>query len=89
MRVRAARNALLDHRMRLLPGDGFDADDALVAGLVRQPRRAGDIADRVEAGDIGFAIAVGDDVAAIGFHVEGFEAEVLDVAGDADSDDRM
>ncbi len=87
MRIGAARNALLDHRMRFLPGDCFDANDALVRRLVRQPRRAGDISDCVEPGDIGFAVAIGDDVAAISFDVQCFETEILDVAGDANSDD--
>src|SRR6185295_12112352 len=87
MRIGAAGNALLDHRLGALAGDAFDADNSLVAGLVRQPWRAGDVADGVEAGDIGAPVSVGEDVALFDFAAQGFEAEVLDIAGDADGDD--
>ena len=68
-------------------GDLFDADHRLVLGLVREHRRPGDIADRIEAGDVGLAIAVDDDGAAVGLHAERFEAEVLDIALHADGRD--
>ena len=67
--------------------DGFDADDALVLGLVREHRRPGDVADGVDAGHVGAAEAVGDDDAALGLHAELLEAEVLDVADHADGRD--
>ena len=60
--------------------DGFDADDAFVLGLVRQERRAGNIADGVNAGHVGLAGAIGDDRAALGLHAELFQPEILDIA---------
>ena len=39
--------------MRLEALDRLDADDALVLGLVREHRRAGDVADGVDAGHVG------------------------------------
>ena len=56
-------------------------------GLVRQPRRAGDVADGVEAGHVGPAEAVGHDVAAVDLHAERLEPEVLGIADDADGED--
>ena len=70
-----------------LPGDRLDADDALVARLVRQPGRAGDVADRVDALDIGPAVAVDDDMAAVGLHAQRLEPDILGVRDDADGDD--
>ena len=64
--------------------DGLDADDAFVLGLVREQRRAGDVADGVNARHIGLARAVDDDGAALGLHAEFFQAEILDIADDAD-----
>ena len=75
--------------MRLLPGDGLNADDAFVARLMRQPRRTCDVADGVKARDIGFAIPVGDDVTLLDFAAERFEAEVLDIPRNADRDDSV
>ena len=46
-------------------GDFLDADDALMLGLVRQHRRARDIADGVDARNIGAAIAVNDNTSAV------------------------
>jgi hypothetical protein len=56
-------------------------------GLVRQHRRAGDIADRIDAGNIGAAVAVGLDCAALDLHAECLEAKVLDIADHADGRD--
>ena len=67
--------------------DRLDADDAFVLGLVRQHRRAGDVADGVDARHVGLADAVDDDAAAVGLHAELFQAEVLDIADDADRGD--
>ena len=62
--------------------------DALVLGLVRQHRRAGDVADGVDAGHVGAAEPVDDDGAALDLHAELLEAEILDVADDADGGDQ-
>ena len=87
-RIGAARDVPGLERVRLLrPGDRLDADHALVARLVRQPGRAGDVADRVDALDIGAAVAVGDDMAAVGLHAQRLEADILAVGDDADGDD--
>ena len=48
---------------------------------------AGDVADGVEAGLAGAAVLVDDDVGAVDLHPGAFEAEVLDVADDADGGD--
>jgi hypothetical protein len=50
MTVGAARDHGLVHRVDVgNAGDLFDADDTFMLGLVGQHRRAGDIADRVDA----------------------------------------
>ena len=67
--------------------DGLDADDAFVLGLVRQHRRAGDVANGIDAGHIGLVETVDHDAAAFGFHAEFFQAEVFDIADDADGGD--
>src|SRR3546814_977724 len=46
--------------------DRLGGGDALVACLVREPRRRGDIADRPQPLDIGAAQAIGLDMAAFG-----------------------
>jgi hypothetical protein len=51
-----------------------------VLGLVGQHRRAGDIADRIDAGHIGLAVAVDDDEAAVGLDAERFQPEIFDIA---------
>ncbi len=63
------------------------AVDAFVAGLVRQPGRAGHVADGVETGHARAAVAVGDDVGLLDLHAEGLQAHVLDIADNADGDD--
>ena len=73
--------------MRVQALDRLDADDALMLGLVRQHRRAGDVADGVDARHVGLAEAVDDDGAALGLHAELFQPEVLDVADHADRGD--
>jgi hypothetical protein len=62
MAIGAAGDLQLVHRCGLQALDGLDADDALVLGLVRQHRRAGDVADGVDARHVGAAVAVDDDV---------------------------
>ena len=85
--IGAAGDLELVERVRMLAGDRLDADDALVLGLVGEHRRPGDVADGVDAGDIGPADAVDDDAAALGLHAELLEAEILDIADDADGRD--
>ena len=71
----------------LQPGYLLDADDALVARLVREPRRPDDVADGIEPGLAGAAAFVDDDVALLDFDARRLEPEVFDVAGDADGED--
>src|ERR1700722_3373748 len=82
--IGAARNHVLVHRVRVQALDGFDADDALMLGLVRQHRRPRDVADGVNAGYVGLAIAVDHDAAAIGLDAELFHPEVFNIADHAD-----
>lgn len=56
-------------------------------GLVCEHWGSGDVADGVDAGDVGLAVAVDHDTAAVGFDAELFEAEILDVADHADRRD--
>src|SRR5690606_19458087 len=85
--IGAARNLQLVHGVRLLSGDGLDADDALMLGLVRQHRRAGAIADGIDARDIGAAITLDDTGAIPDLHAELLEAELLDIADHANRRD--
>jgi hypothetical protein len=59
------------------------ADDALVLGLMREHRRAGDIADCIDAGHIGAAETISQDYAFLGLHPQCFEAEIFDISDDA------
>ncbi|MNZ63521.1 hypothetical protein D3C78_816690 [compost metagenome] len=68
--------------MWIEPGDLFDADQRFVAGLVRQPGRAGDIADGVDARLAGGAVAVGDDMGLLHLDRSAFQPKVLDIADD-------
>ena len=53
-------------------------------GLVREPGRADQIADRVDAGLAGAQPLVDHDMALLDLHLGALEAEVLDIADDAD-----
>src|SRR5581483_9151631 len=81
--VGAAGDLGLVHRVRLQAGYRLDADHALVLGLVGEHRGAGDVADRVKAGNVGAPVAVDDDGAALRLDAQLFESEVFDVADDA------
>jgi len=82
--ISAAGDHLLVHGMRMQALDRLDADHAFVLGLVRQHRRAGDVADGVDAGYVCLAERIDHDAAALGFNAELFEAQIFDIAGDAD-----
>src|SRR5262245_33338022 len=75
--IGAARDFQLVERVRLLPGNGLDTDDALVLGLVGKERRPRDVADGVDAGNVGAAEAVDDDGAALDLHAKLLQAEIL------------
>ena len=62
------------------PGDPLDADDTFVHRLVRQPRRADEIADRVDAGFAGAQPFVDDDMAPFERDAGVFDANVFDIA---------
>jgi len=67
--------------------DGLDADHAFMLGLVRKHWRPGDVADGIDAGHVGLAIAIDHDAAAIGFDAELFQSKIFDVADHADRRD--
>ena len=69
--------------------DRLGGGDALVARLVREPRRRGDVADRPDAGHVGAAHRVGVDMALGGLHAERLEPDILGVRDDADRDDAV
>src|SRR3569832_1529717 len=81
--IRTAGDHRLVHRVRIEALDRLDADDAFVLGLVRQHRRAGDVADGVDARHAGAAQRIDLDDPAFGVHADLLEAEVFDVADDA------
>src|SRR5262249_2863945 len=66
--------------MRMQALDGLDTDHTLMLGFVRQQRRTGDIADRVNSRYVGFAQSTDDNTPGMGFHAELFQAEILDIA---------
>src|SRR5690348_16573500 len=72
-----------------LLGDRFGGGDTLVAGLVREPRRSGDVADRPDAGHVRAAHRVGVDVTLGRRHAERLETDVLGVGNDADRDNAV
>ena len=69
------------------PGDVLDADHAFMHRLVRQPGRADQIADRIDAGLAGAQPLVDDDMGALDLDLGAFEADILDIADDADGQD--
>ncbi len=76
------------HRMHVVQaGDLLDADHALMARLMRQPRRAGEVADRVDAGLAGAAVFVDHDMGAVDLDAGALQADILDVANDTDGGD--
>src|SRR3546814_7004598 len=70
----------------LHPGDLLDADHALVAGLVGEPGCADEVADGVDALLARPEPFVDDDMAAVDLHLGAVQADVLDIAGDADGE---
>src|SRR5580704_13713601 len=71
----------------VLAGDLLDADNALMAGLVRKPWRACKVADGIHARFAGAAVFVDHHVPAIDLHAGAFKAEIFHVANDTDGRD--
>ncbi len=71
----------------LTAGDVLDADHPLVHRLVRQPRRPDDVADRIDPRLAGAQPFVDHDMAALDLHAGAVEAQLLDIADDADRQD--
>ena len=69
------------------PGDILNANHAFMAGFMRKPGRAGDVADGIHAGLAGLAKAIHDDMGAVDLHLGAFKADILDIADDADRGD--
>ena len=85
MAIGAARNVSSFEGVHIHVQQFFQCRRPLHAtGLVRQPGRAGDIADCIEAFDIGAPEAVIDDMAAIHFRAQAFQTEICGIARDAD-----
>ena len=76
------------HRMRMLPRDGLHRDDRLMARLVGQPGRAGEVADGIDARLAGVAEGAGEHMRAVHLHLRALKAEILDIADDADGGDQ-
>jgi hypothetical protein len=68
-------------------GDPLDADHPFVHRLVRQPRRADEVADRVDAGFAGAQPFVDEDMAPFDLDAGVFEPDVFDIADDPDGKD--
>ena len=66
-----------------MAGDHLGGDLALGRGDVGQGQLAGDIADGVDAGDVGLQLVVDHDEAALGRDAEVLQAEVLAVRQEA------
>ena len=71
----------------MLTGDLLDADHRLVARLVRQPRRAAQIADGIDARLAGLAIGTDHDMGAVHFDLGVLDAEIFHIADDAHGGD--
>src|SRR5262249_23312289 len=86
--IGAAGNVRHVKRMHIVEsGDLLDADDALVARLVREPGRAHDVADRVDSGLVRLKPLIDDDMRLLDADLGALEAEILDIADDADGKD--
>src|SRR5262252_8653200 len=70
--------------MRLEALDGLDTDDALMLRFVGEQRRTGNVADGINAANIGAAITVDLDGAAVDFDAKPFKAKIFYITGDAD-----
>ena len=67
-------------RMRGLPGDFLYADHRFMAGLVRQPRRPGKVANGVHARFVGATVVIDLHMAALDLDPCPFEPKVFNVA---------
>ncbi len=73
--------------MAVLAGEDFGDRDALVLGLVGEHRPAHDIADRIDARNIGGEMIVDDDAAAIERDAERLEPQAFRIGPPADRDE--
>ena len=88
--ISASRNVADIERVHVVdPGDVLDADHTFVARLVREPGRADNIADRVDAGLSGAQPFIDDDMAALDLDTGVFEADTFDIADDADCENDL
>src|SRR5205823_5110738 len=86
--IGAGRDVARVERVHVVePGDVLDANDALMHRLVRQPGRPDEIPDRVKARLPGAQPFIDDDMGALDFRLGAFEADILDIADDADRED--
>ena len=86
--IGTARNVQRIHGMRMQPGDGFDANDPLMRSLMRQPGRAGQITNGIDAGFPRAAKGIGQDMGAIYLDLGAFQAKVFDIADNANCADQ-
>src|SRR5258705_5503551 len=82
--IRAAGNLQLVHGMRLEALDGFDADDAFMLRFVCEQGWTRNVANGVDAGNIGAAISVDHDRAAVDLDAKPFETKTFHTSNEAD-----
>ena len=80
MAIGTAWNFDLIHRMRLETGNLLNTNGTFMLGFMGQHRRTGNVANRIDAFDIGATIFINDDAATVGFDAKLFKAEILDIA---------
>ena len=74
-------------RMRVEPRDRLNADNAFMAGLMRKPRRAGQVANRIDSRLAGLAKTVHHHMGPFHFDLGVFKADIFGIADDADRGD--
>ena len=89
MTISAARNVLRVHRMRMTTRNGFCGYYALMARLMRQPWRRGNVTNRPKAGHVGAAVGIGFQEPTVHLYAERLQADIFGVWHDADRDDAM
>src|SRR3984893_6160743 len=81
--IGATGNHRLVQRMRVESFDRLDANHAFMFGLMREPGRAGDIADCINPRNIGAPHSVRNNTSPLNLHAERLKPKVLGIAGNA------
>src|SRR5699024_5899515 len=85
--ISAAGDALGSDRAGGLSGDQFGHHDAFMAGLMRKPGRAGEIANRIQPLHRGPAIFIDLYMSVLNLDAQRLKPEVFDITDDADGSD--